>query len=238
MSDANRTTPLVLVVDDEEHITELLAMGLGINGFEVERADSGRSALDAVARRRPDLIVLDVMLPDLDGFEVARRLRQTEGAGTRVPVIFLTARDTTQDKVEGLRLGSDDYVTKPFSIEELIERVKAVLRRSSGAGPGERKLSYADLELDEDTRDVWRNGRLVELTPTEYKLLHYLLANARRVLTRDQILAHVWDYTFEGNASVLETYISYLRHKVDADDPPLIHTVRGVGYSLRLPPDR
>jgi two-component system OmpR family response regulator len=227
----------VLVVDDEEHITEMLAMGLGFNGFDVERSGSGREALDAIERRRPDLVILDVMLPDLDGFEVARRLRTSEGAGTRVPVIFLTARDTTQDKVEGLRLGSDDYVTKPFSIEELIERVKAVLRRSSGVGPGEHKLSYADLELDEDTRDVWRAGKRVELTPTEYKLLRYLLANARRVLTRDQILEHVWDYTFAGNASVLETYISYLRHKIDDVDPPLIHTVRGVGYSLRLPPD-
>src|SRR5437763_3260851 len=162
-------------------------MGLTYNGFEVERVGSGRAALDAVEKRKPDLVVLDVMLPDLDGFEVARRLRQTEGAGTRVPVIFLTARDTTQDKVEGLRLGSDDYVTKPFSIEELIERVKAVLRRVSGAGPGEHKLAFADLELDEDTRELWRDGRLIELTPTEYKLLHYLLANARRVLTRDQI---------------------------------------------------
>ena len=228
----------VLVVDDEEHITELVSMGLTYNGFDVERVASGRSALEAVERKRPDLIVLDVMLADLDGFEVARRLRQAEGAGTRVPVIFLTARDTTQDKVAGLRLGSDDYVTKPFSIEELIERVKAVLRRSAGAGPGERRLSYADLELDEDTRDVWRAGRLIELTPTEYKLLHYLLANARRVLTRDQILERVWDYTFAGNASVLETYISYLRHKIDCVDPPLIHTVRGVGYSLRLPPER
>jgi two-component system OmpR family response regulator len=210
-------------------------MGLGYNGFEVERADSGRSALAAVEKRRPDLIVLDVMLPDLDGFEVARRLRQAEGASTRVPVIFLTARDTTSDKIEGLRLGSDDYVTKPFSIEELIERVKAVLRRAGGTGPGERRLSYADLELDEETRDVWRDGARIELTPTEYKLLHYLLSNARKVLTRDQILEQVWDYTFAGNASVLETYISYLRHKVDAVDPPLIHTVRGVGYSLRLP---
>jgi two-component system OmpR family response regulator len=227
--------PRILVVDDEEHITELLAMGLGYQGFEVERASSGREALDAVTRRAPDLIVLDVMLPDLDGFEVARRLRRDEGASTRVPVIFLTARDTTQDKVQGLRLGSDDYVTKPFSIEELIERVKAVLRRSSGVGPGERKLSFADLELDEETRDVWRSGRLIELTPTEFKLLRHLLANARRVLTRDQILEAVWDYTFAGNASVLETYISYLRQKVDATDPPLIHTVRGVGYSLRLP---
>jgi two-component system OmpR family response regulator len=231
----DRSKPLILAVDDEEHITELVAMGLGFNGFEVERAATGRAALDAIERRRPDLVVLDVMLPDLDGFEVARRLRRHEGAGTHIPVIFLTARDTTADKVEGLRLGSDDYVTKPFSIEELIERVKAVLRRTTNAGPGERKLTYADLELDEDTRDVWRAGRLIELTPTEYKLLHYLLANARRVLTREQILAHVWDYTFTSNASVLETYISYLRHKVDDVDPPLIHTVRGVGYSLRLP---
>jgi two-component system OmpR family response regulator len=230
--------PTVLVVDDEEHITELVAMGLNINGFDVERVSSGRAALEAVERRRPDLVVLDVMLPDLDGFEVARRLRLAEGAGTRVPVIFLTARDATRDKVEGLRLGSDDYVTKPFSIEELVERVKAVLRRASGAGPGEHRLSYADLELDEDTRDVWRAGTLIELTPTEYKLLHYLLANARRVLTRDQILEHVWDYTFAGNASVLETYVSYLRHKVDVIDPPLIHTVRGIGYTLRLPPGR
>ncbi len=231
----DRTKPLVLAVDDEEHITELLAMALGFNGFEVRRAASGREALAAVAERRPDLVLLDVMLPDLDGFEVARRLRSDERSGTRVPVIFLTARDATVDKVEGLRLGVDDYVTKPFSIEELIERVKAVLRRSSGAGPGESKLTYHDLVLDEDTRDVWRAGRLVELTPTEYKLLHYLLSNARRVLTREQILEAVWDYTFAGNASVLETYISYLRHKVDDVEPALIHTVRGVGYSLRLP---
>ena len=228
---------MVLVVDDEEHITEMLAMGLRYNGFDVERAAAGRAALEAIDRRRPDLVVLDVMLPDLDGFEVARRLRRTEGAGGHVPIIFLTARDTTQDKVQGLRLGGDDYVTKPFSIEELIERVKAVLRRSTGAGPGDHRLSYADLELDEETRDVWRSGKLIELTVTEYKLLHYLLSNARRVLTREQILAQVWDYTFTGNASVLETYISYLRQKVDAADPPLIHTVRGVGYSLRLPAD-
>ena len=228
----------VLVVDDEEHITELVAMGLGFNGFDVERAATGRGALDAIEKHRPDLIVLDVMLPDLNGFDVARRLRQNEGAGTRIPIIFLTARDTTADKIEGLRLGSDDYVTKPFSIEELIERVKAVLRRSNRTGPGEQRLTYADLILDEDTRDVWRNGKIIELTPTEYKLLHYLLSNARRVLTRDQILEKVWDYTFAGNASVLETYVSYLRHKIDAVDPPLIHTVRGVGYTLRLPPDR
>ena len=236
MGDAG-TRPTVLVVDDEEHITELVAMGLGYNGFTVERAATGRAALAAIEAHRPDLVVLDVMLPDLDGFEVARRLRQAEGAATRTPVIFLTARDATQDKIEGLRLGSDDYVTKPFSIEELVERVKAVLRRSLGTGPGEHRLSYADLDLDEDTRDVWRQGKLVSLTVTEYKLLHYLLANARRVLTRDQILEHVWEYTFSGNASVLETYISYLRQKIDQVDPPLIHTVRGVGYTLRLPPE-
>jgi two-component system OmpR family response regulator len=227
--------PRVLVVDDEAHITEMLAMGLGYQGFAVERAATGREALDAVVRQAPELIILDVMLPDLDGFEVAKRLRRDEGAGTRIPIIFLTARDTTQDKVEGLRLGSDDYVTKPFSIEELVERVKAVLRRSSGVRPGVGKLTFSDLELDEETRDVWRSGRFIELTPTEYRLLPHLLANAKRVLTRDQILDAVWDYDFAGNASVLETYISYLRQKVDATEPHLIHTVRGVGYTLRLP---
>jgi two-component system OmpR family response regulator len=228
--------PKVLVVDDEEHITELVAMGLRYNGFDVERAGTGREALAAVERGKPDLVVLDVMLPDLDGFEVARRLRSDDGATARVPLIFLTARDTTADKLQGLRLGGDDYVVKPFSIEELIERVKAVLRRSGAIRPGDTaRLRYADLELDEDTREVWRAGQLIELTPTEYRLLHYLLSNARRVLTRDQILEHVWDYTFEGNASVLETYVSYVRHKVDQGGPPLIQTVRGVGYSLRLP---
>ncbi len=232
-----RTKPLVLTVDDEEHITELIAMALGFNGFEVERAATGRAALAAVEASRPDLILLDVMLPDLDGFEVARRLRQGR-RGTTVPIIFLTAKDTTADKVEGLRLGVDDYVTKPFSIEELIERVKAVLRRSAGTGAGDHRLVYHDLVLDEETRDVWRGDRLIELTVTEYKLLRYLLAHARQVLTRDQILEAVWDYTFAGNASVLETYISYLRHKVDIVEPPLIHTVRGVGYTLRLPPGR
>jgi two-component system OmpR family response regulator len=226
--------PRVLVVDDEEHITELLSMGLSMNGFEVERASSGRAALAAIEENHPDLVVLDVMLPDLNGFDVTKRLRQTERAGTRIPVIFLTARDTTADKIEGLRLGSDDYMTKPFSIEELVERVKAVLRRSSGIGPGSNLLSFEDLEMDLDTREVWRAGRPIELTPTEYKLLNYLLANPRRVLTRDQILEQVWQYTFSGNASVLETYISYLRQKVDSEGAPLIHTVRGVGYSLRL----
>jgi two-component system OmpR family response regulator len=210
-------------------------MALGIHGFEVERASAGRAALAAIEARRPDLVLLDVMLPDLDGFEVARRLRQHEGAATRIPIIFLTARDSTVDKVEGLRLGVDDYVTKPFSVEELVERVKAVLRRTGGTAGRTHTLTFHDLALDEETRDVWRGGKFIDLTPTEYKLLHYLLANAKKVLTRDQILEAVWDYTFAGNASVLETYISYLRHKIDDVDPPLIHTVRGVGYSLRLP---
>jgi two-component system, OmpR family, response regulator len=235
MSDQAAPKPFVLAVDDEAHITELIALALGYNGFEVERVADGREALAAIDRRRPDLVLLDVMMPELDGFEVVRRLRQQEGAGSQIPIIFLTARDATADKVEGLRLGVDDYVTKPFSIEELIERVKAVLRRAGG-GPGPQKLTYHDLVLDPETRDVWRAGRLIELTPTEYRLLHYLLANARRVLTREQILESVWDYTFAGNASVLETYISYLRQKIDAGEAPLIQTVRGVGYSLRLPP--
>jgi two-component system OmpR family response regulator len=235
LSDSTSPKPRVLAVDDEEHITELVAMALGINGFEVERVASGRSALAAIEARRPDLVLLDVMLPDLDGFEVAKRLRQSEGAATRIPIIFLSARDATVDKVEGLRLGVDDYVTKPFSVEELVERVKAVLRRTSGTANRTHTLTFHDLALDEETRDVWRGGRFIDLTPTEYKLLHYLLSNSKRVLTRDQILEAVWDYTFAGNASVLETYISYLRHKIDDVDPPLIHTVRGVGYSMRLP---
>ncbi len=231
-----RTKPLVLAVDDEEHITELLAMGLGFNGFEVERASTGRAALAAIEARRPDLIILDVMMPDLGGFDVAKRVRQNEREANRIPIIFLTAKDTTTDKVEGLRLGADDYVTKPFSIEELIERVKAVLRRTGGVTPGDRRIVVGDLVIDEDTRDVWRGDRFIELTPTEYKLLHYLASHARRVLTREQILEAVWDINFTSNASVLDTYVSYLRHKIDVEDPPLIHTVRGVGYSLRLPP--
>jgi two-component system OmpR family response regulator len=229
------TMAQVLVVDDEPNIAELVSMGLRYNGFDVTSAPTGRDALSAVRRARPDLIVLDVMLPDLDGFEVAKRIRETDGGADRVPVIFLTARDTTADKITGLSIGGDDYVTKPFSIEELVARVQAVLRRSAGSAPADHRRTFADLVLDEDTREVWRAGKLVELTATEYRLLHYLLVNARRVLERQQILEHVWDYDFAGNASVLETYISYLRHKIDDGNPPLIHTVRGVGYSLREP---
>jgi two-component system OmpR family response regulator len=227
----------VLVVDDELHIRELVSMGLRYSGFDVTTAEGGREALDMVRRHRPDLVVLDVMLPDLDGFEVAKRIRETDGGADRLPVIFLTARDTTADKIEGLTLGGDDYVTKPFSIEELIARVQAVLRRTAGTGPTDHRLTFSDLVLDEETREVWRANHPIELTATEYRLLHYLLLNARRVLTRSQILERVWEYDFAGNASVLETYISYLRHKVDRDGPPLIHTVRGVGYTLREPRD-
>jgi two-component system OmpR family response regulator len=223
----------VLVVDDEAHIGELVSMALRYNGYQVEVVENGRDALAAVRRARPALVVLDVMLPDLDGFEVAKRLRETDGGGDRLPVIFLTAKDTTADKITGLTIGGDDYVTKPFSIEELVARVQAVLRRSEGTRPDDNRLTFSDLVLDTDTREVWRAGRLVELTATEYRLLHYLLLNARRVLSRTQILEHVWEYDFSGNASVLETYISYLRHKIDDGALPLIHTVRGVGYCLR-----
>jgi two-component system, OmpR family, response regulator len=224
----------VLVVDDEASITDLVALALRYEGFTVEKAATGRAALTSVGRFKPDLIVLDVMLPDLSGLDVLRRL---SAEGRRVPVIFLTARDATEDKVHGLTVGGDDYVTKPFSIEELVARVRAVLRRHGDDGERDSKLRFADLELDDDAHEVRRAGELIELTPTEYRLLRYLLANAGRVLTRNQILDHVWDYDFGGEASVLETYISYVRRKVDRFDPPLIQTVRGVGYVLR-PPSR
>jgi len=222
----------VLVVDDEPSITDLVALALRYEGFTVEKAATGRAALAAVGRFKPALIVLDVMLPDLSGLEVLRKL---SGEGRRVPVIFLTARDATEDKVHGLTIGGDDYVTKPFSIEELVARVRVVLRRHGEDAERGSKLTFADLELDEDAHEVRRAGEVIDLTPTEYRLLRYLLANAGRVLTRNQILDHVWDYDFGGEASVLETYVSYLRRKVDRRDPPLIHTVRGVGYVLRLP---
>jgi two-component system OmpR family response regulator len=178
-------------------------------------------------------MVLDIMLPDLDGFSVVRRLRSDN---VPVSVVFLTARDATEDKVAGLTLGGDDYVTKPFSIEELVARVRAVLRRSQGpSAQNSGRLTFADLELDEDTREVWRGPESIQLTATEFKLLRYLMLNPRRVLTKAQILDHVWQYDFDGDANVVETYISYLRKKIDRVEPRLIHTVRGVGYSLRLP---
>jgi two-component system OmpR family response regulator len=221
----------VLVVDDEPNIVDVIAMALRYEGFEVDAAGTGAEALAKVRDTRPHVLLLDVMLPDMEGFEVARRLGAERA---RVPIIFLTARDATEDRVRGLTVGGDDYVTKPFSLEELVARVRALLRR---AGVGEADgsvLAFADVELDDDAHEVTRAGRLIELTPTEYRLLRYLLLNPRRVLSRTQLLEHVWDYDFGGDARVLETYVSYLRRKLDAHGPPLIHTVRGVGYVLRL----
>jgi two-component system, OmpR family, response regulator len=227
-------TARVLVVDDEAYITDLVATALRYEGFEVMSAATGRDALALVESFRPDLIVLDIMLPDLDGFEVQRRLTDR---GRPAPVLFLTARDSTEDKVRGLTIGGDDYVTKPFSLEELIARIRAILRRARGAGQDSERLRFADLEMDEDTHEVRRGGRSIELTATEFNLLRFLLANPRRVLSKGQILDHVWHYDFGGDSSIVETYISYLRKKIDAEQPPLIHTVRGVGYVLRLPPE-
>jgi two-component system, OmpR family, response regulator len=222
----------VLVVDDEPNIVDVISMALRFQGFQVESAGTGREALDSVASFRPHLLLLDIMLPDMEGFEVARRLG---GERTDLPIVFLTARDATEDKVRGLTSGGDDYVTKPFSLEELVARIRAILRRTGHASEESSRLTFADLEMEEDTHEVSRGKRPIDLTATEYRLLRYLLLNPRRVLTRDQLLDHVWQYDFGGDARILETYISYLRKKVDVEDPPLIHTVRGVGYSLRLP---
>ena len=219
----------ILVVDDEENITFLLDSALRHFGFEVQVAANGRDALKLVPTFAPDVVLLDVMLPDLDGFEIMRRLRND---GERVPVLFLTARDAVDDKVRGLTLGGDDYVTKPFSLEEVVARIEVILRRQ-GVGRNQAKLSLADLEMDDEAHLVRRAGQVVELSPTEYNLLRYLLLNAGKVLTRNQILDHVWQYDFGGHATVVETYISYLRKKVDSLGPPLIQTIRGVGYSLR-----
>jgi two-component system OmpR family response regulator len=222
----------VLVVDDEPSIAEVISMALRYQGFEVECAETGAAALAAVRRFHPHVLLLDVMLPDMEGFEVARRLGAERA---RVAIIFLTARDATEDKVRGLTVGGDDYVTKPFSLEELVARVRALLRRAGVAEPDGSRLAFADLELDDDAHEVTRAGAPIELTATEYRLLRYLMLNPRRVLTRAQLLEHVWDYDFGGDARVLETYVSYLRKKLAAHGPPLIHTVRGVGYVLRLP---
>jgi two-component system OmpR family response regulator len=222
----------ILVVDDEPNIVDVLTMALRFEGFAVESASTGAAAIAAVSTSRPHLIVLDVMLPDFDGFEVARRLAAARAA---TPIVFLTARDATEDVIHGLTIGGDDYVTKPFSLEELIARVRTILRRSGLYEPDSSRVVFSDLELDEDTHEVHRADRPIELTATEFRLLRYLMLNPRRVLTRSQLLDHVWKYDFGGDARVLETYISYLRKKVDIEEPPLIHTVRGVGYSLRLP---
>jgi len=227
-ADAHR----VLVVDDEPNLLEVVTMALRFQGFTVETAGSGREALAAVAKFKPHLMVLDVMLPDMEGFDVAARLG-AQRAG--VPIIFLTARDATEDKVRGLSGGGDDYMTKPFSLEELVARIRTILRRTGQAAAESSRLVFEDLELDEETREVTRAGVPIELTATEYRLLRYLLLNPRRVLTRSQLLDHVWNYDFGGDGRVLETYISYLRKKLDVHGPPLIRTVRGVGYALRAP---
>jgi len=233
MSDA-----AVLVVDDDEFIRDLVSSALRIAGFATSTAVGGREALDTISRNHPDLIVLDVGLPGVDGFEVCRRMR-TEGDQT--PVIFLTARDAAEDRVSGFTRGGDDYVTKPFSLEELVARVRAVLRRTGTAGGSataapDSRLRYADLELDEDTMRVTRAGEPLQLSPTEFKVLRYLMANRERVVSKAQILDHVWDYDFAGNSGVVENYICYLRKKIDFTDPALIHTVRGFGYVLRTQP--
>ena len=224
----------ILVVDDEAPIRDLVATVLRYEGFEVQVAASGREALAAASAFRPSLVVLDIMLPDHDGLEVMRRLRRD---GLDVAVVFLTAREDTRDKIAGLELGGDDYVTKPFSLEELVARVRAVLRRAAGDGVHGAidRLVFADLELDEATHEVRRGGVPITLTATEFRLLRYFLLNPRNVLSKAQLLEHVWDYDFVGEGTVVETYISYLRKKLGVAGPPLLHTVRGAGYALRLP---
>jgi two-component system OmpR family response regulator len=222
----------VLVVDDEPSIVEVISMALRYQGFTVETAATGHEAISAVTRFKPHLMVLDVMLPDMEGFDVAERLG-AQRAG--VPIIFLTARDATEDKVRGLTGGGDDYMTKPFSLEELVARIRTILRRTGQADAETGRLVFEDLELDEESHEVTRAGVDIELTATEYRLLRYLMLNPRRVMTRAQILDHVWDYDFGGDGRVLETYISYLRKKLDAHGPSLIRTVRGVGYALQAP---
>jgi len=222
----------LLVVEDEPNIRELLATSLRFAGFEVHVAADGASALEQAAEHDPDLVVLDVMLPDMDGFTVTRKLR---GSGRLLPIVFVTARDSLEDKIKGLTVGGDDYVTKPFSLEEVIARIRAVLRRTRGEVDDHATLRFHDVELDEDTHEVRRGRRLIDVSPTEFKLLRYLMLNPNRVLSKAQILDHVWDYDFRGQSGIVESYISYLRRKIDVEEPALIQTKRGVGYVLRLP---
>jgi two-component system OmpR family response regulator len=222
----------VLVVDDEPSIVDAVATSLRYEGFEVEEATSGRGALASAQNNPPDMIVLDIMLPDLDGIEVTRRLRAD---GIRSPVLFLTARDAVEDKVAGLTVGGDDYVTKPFSLAEIVARTHAILRRTGAAPEQDNRLRFADIEMDEDSHEVWRADQPIQLTATEFSLLRFFLLNPRRVLSKSQILDHVWHYDFGGDANIVETYVSYLRKKLDALGPPVIHTIRLVGYALREP---
>ena len=222
----------ILVVDDEPNIVDVVSMALRYQGFEVASAATGQEALDQVEAFRPHLMVLDVMLPDTTGFDVAEKLGNRRAD---VPIVFLTARDATPDKVRGLTSGGDDYVTKPFSLEELVARIRTILRRTGRVEPETHVLAFEDIAMDEETREVTRAGEPIELTATEYRLLRYFLLNPRRVLSRAQLLDNVWEYDFGGDGRVLETYVSYLRKKLDVHGPSLIHTVRGIGYALRLP---
>jgi two-component system OmpR family response regulator len=226
----------VLVVDDEPNITELVSIGLRYEGFDVSSAHDGRGALRAVRELKPELVILDVTMPDIDGLEVVRRMR---AENIWMPVIFLTARDAVEDKIAGLTVGGDDYIAKPFSLDELVARVRAMVRRNHLAARREDSgvLRYADLVLDEDRLEVSRGSRLISLTPTEFRLLRFLILNAGRVLSKSQILDHVWQYDFGGDGNVVETFISYLRKKIDVEEPTLIQTVRGFGYTLRAPQD-
>ncbi|WP_394279635.1 response regulator transcription factor [Microbacterium sp.] len=223
----------VLVVDDEQMLTDLLSMALRMEGWEVRTASSGFDALAAAREFTPDAMVLDIMMPDLDGMAVLQRLRQS---GDDVPVLFLTARDAVADRVAGLTAGGDDYVTKPFSLEEVVARLRGLMRRAgASAGAADPILRVGDLTLNEDSHEVIRDGVEIELTATEFELLRYLMRNQRRVLSKPQILDRVWNYDFGGRSSVVELYISYLRKKIDAGREPLIHTVRGVGYMIKAP---
>ena len=232
--DTAATTQRVLVVDDENSISELIATSLKFVGFDVRTAATGAQALQIAEEFKPHALILDVMLPDQNGFEVCRQLRSE---GHNVGVLFLTAKDSVEDKIAGLTIGGDDYVTKPFSLEELVARLRALLRRTGATEvlADDEKIRFADLELDEATHEVKRAGKMVDLSPTEFLLLRYLMINADRVVSKSQILDHVWQYDFRGDMGIVETYVSYLRKKIDIFQPPLIHTVRGVGYRLRLP---
>jgi two-component system OmpR family response regulator len=218
----------ILVVDDEPSLVDAVSTALRYEGFEVEEATTGRDALAAVTRAQPDLVVLDWMLPDVEGIEVGRRLRER---GFKTAILFLTAKDAVENKVEALRAGGDDYVTKPFSLAELVARVQAILRRTAGDLPGD-VLRYEDLVLDEARHEVTRGDAQIDLTATEFNLLRFFMLNPRRVLSKGQILQNVWRYDFGGNANVVETYVSYLRRKLDAAGPPLIRTIRQAGYML------
>lgn len=226
----------VLVVDDEENIRELLSVSLKFQGYDVTVAKDGPNAIDLARSVRPDVVVLDVMMPGMDGFGVLRRLRAD---GIEAPALFLSARDSVEDKVNGLTIGGDDYVTKPFSLEEVVARLEVLLRRAGfGADePEATRIRFADLELDDETHEVFKDGELVALSPTEFTLLRYFMVNAGTVLSKPRILDHVWNYDFGGEVNVVESYVSYLRRKIDTGPKRLIHTLRGVGYVMREPRD-